>query len=187
MSQYSISPEDETPATEIDPTKLEQLMNDVKSKQNLTMAVLGGLIASIVSAIIWSIVTYATGYQIGFMAIGVGFLVGYAVNFFGKGITIPFGVVGASFSLFGCLLGNIFTTIIAAALQEKLPVSAILTVLVTTPSVIIEIMKDTFSPMDLLFYGIAVYEGYRFSFRKISEEEIDGLRKTQISPPTKQV
>jgi hypothetical protein len=33
-------------------------------------------------------------------------------------------------------------------------------------------MKDSFSPMELLFYGIAIYEGYNFSFRKITEEEI---------------
>jgi hypothetical protein len=26
-------------------------------------------------------------------------------------------------------------------------------------------MEAFFSPMDLLFYGIAIYEGYRFSFK----------------------
>ena len=26
-------------------------------------------------------------------------------------------------------------------------------------------MMATFSPMDLVFYGIAMYEGYKFSFR----------------------
>jgi hypothetical protein len=33
-------------------------------------------------------------------------------------------------------------------------------------------MATTFSPMDLLFYGIAVYEGFKLSFRKITHEEI---------------
>ncbi|HEX7014155.1 MAG TPA: hypothetical protein VF191_01505, partial [Cyclobacteriaceae bacterium] len=33
-------------------------------------------------------------------------------------------------------------------------------------------MMSTFSPIDLLFYGLAAYEGYRFSFRQISEAEI---------------
>ncbi len=36
----------------------------------------------------------------------------------------------------------------------------------------------TFQPMDLLFYAIAVYEGYRFSFVQISEEQIAGLIKS---------
>jgi hypothetical protein len=36
-------------------------------------------------------------------------------------------------------------------------------------------MTATFSVMDLLFYGIAIYEGYRFAFRKIRPEELQGL------------
>src|SRR6188768_4259461 len=111
MSFQSVTPENETPesAGGIDPTRLEQLMNEIKSKQSLSMAVLGGLIASLVAALLWAIITYVTHFQIGFMAIGVGFLVGFAVNYFGKGITTTFGIVGAAFSLFGCIFGNILT------------------------------------------------------------------------------
>jgi hypothetical protein len=36
-------------------------------------------------------------------------------------------------------------------------------------------MKNTFSPMDILFYGIAVYEGYRLSFREISDKDLDQM------------
>jgi len=32
---------------------------------------------------------------------------------------------------------------------------------------ILIIFEDSFSPIDLVFYGIAVYEGYKFAFRKI--------------------
>lgn len=34
------------------------------------------------------------------------------------------------------------------------------------------VMVATFSPMDLLFYGIAVYEGYKLSFRRVSPEDM---------------
>lgn len=37
--------------------------------------------------------------------------------------------------------------------------------------------------MDLLFHAIAVYEGYRFSFRTISEEELASLIKTPAETP----
>src|SRR5215218_2350350 len=114
MSFQSVTPENETSSAEIDNSKLEQLINEIKSRQSLPMAILGGLIASLVAALLWAVITYATKYQIGFMAIGVGFLVGYAVNYFGKGITTTFGVVGAVLSLFGCIIGNILTTIIFA-------------------------------------------------------------------------
>lgn len=35
-----------------------------------------------------------------------------------------------------------------------------------------ELMAETFSPMDLLFYGIALYQGYKMSFRHITQEEL---------------
>lgn len=183
MSFQSITPENETQNAGVETAKLEQLMIDLKSKQSLSLAVLGGLIASILAALLWAVITYATKFQIGFMAIGVGFLVGFAVNFFGRGITTAFGVVGAAFSLFGCLLGNILTTIIAASFEEGVPFSAILTAFLTDPTIVGMILKETFSPIDLLFYAIAVYEGYRFSFYQISEEDIAGLRKPQNPPP----
>jgi hypothetical protein len=183
MSFQSVTPEDENRSAGIDAAKVEQLMNEIKSRQSLGMAILGGLIASIVAALLWAVITYATKFQIGFMAIGVGFLVGYAVNYFGKGVTNAFGVVGAVFSLFGCLLGNILTAIIAASLQDGISVLAILVAFLTNPTIVLEILKETFSPIDLLFYGIAVYEGYRFSFRQITEEEIAGMQRSQTPPP----
>ena len=184
MSEYSITPEGEAASqdnAEVDVVKLERLMQDMKSKQNLPFAIAAGLIASVIAAFIWATVTYITNYQIGFMAIGVGFLVGYAVNFFGKGLTVTFGIVGAVFSLIGCLLGNLLMTIIAASRLEDSSTAMVMTVLLTSPGIILEIMKETFSPIDLLFYAIAVYEGYRFSIRQISEEELASVQKTPIS------
>ncbi len=182
MSFQSVTPENEASDNQIDQLKAAKFFADLKSEQSLPMAILGGLIASLVAAALWGVISYATKFQIGFMAIGVGFLVGYAVKFFGKGMTAVFGIIGAVFSLFGCLLGNILTTIIAASFEESVPVSTILTAFLTSPTIIIEILKATFSPIDLLFYGIAVYEGYRFSFRQVSEEEMTSLRKIQVPP-----
>jgi len=39
------------------------------------------------------------------------------------------------------------------------------------PELAAALLQSGFSPMDLLFYGIAAYEGYRFSFRRITAEE----------------
>ncbi len=133
--------------------------------QSILLAIVGGILSSIVAAAIWAAITYFTGYKIGIVAIGIGFLVGFAVNFLGKGKTIPFGIVGAFFALFGCVLGNLFTAVIAAALLDKVPVLNIALAFLTSPGVVFEIMKETFSPMDLLFYAIAIYEGFKFSFR----------------------
>ena len=41
----------------------------------------------------------------------------------------------------------------------------------------LEILTETFSLFDLLFYGIAVYEGYRFSMRQLTDAELQSLTK----------
>ena len=84
---------------------------------NLPLGALAGLGAAIAGAAIWAAITAATEYQIGWMAIGVGFLVGFAVRVVGKGSEASFGVVGAVLALLGCLLGNLLTLAWFAAQQ----------------------------------------------------------------------
>jgi hypothetical protein len=43
--------------------------------------------------------------------------------------------------------------------------------------VAIEIMKYTFSPIDLVFYGLALYYGYKFSFRQLTESELKNITR----------
>jgi len=31
------------------------------------------------------------------------------------------------------------------------------------------VMKDTFQPMDILFYGLAIYEGFKLSIVRVDE------------------
>lgn len=174
---YSISPESEESAeSRIDPAKLEQLMREKHAEQSLPLAILAGLAASIIAAVIWAAITYATNFQIGFMAIGVGFLVGYTVNYFGKGFSVSFGIVGASFALFGCLAGNLLTSFIALSQLEESSAAIVLFAFLASPGIIVDIMKETFSPIDLLFYAIAIYEGYKLSFNNPSEEELANIQ-----------
>ncbi len=111
-------------------------------------------------------ITVATGWQIGFVAVGVGFLVGYAVSYLGKGITPVFGYMGAGLALLGVVFGKYLTMVALLANAAELGYIEIFT---TVPfDVIKELVINNFSPIDLLFYGIAVYEGYKLSFTDLS-------------------
>lgn len=133
----------------------------VEQSGNLALGALGGLIAAAVGACIWAAITLVTGYQIGFMAIGVGFLVGMAVRYLGRGSSPAFGVVGAALALAGCLAGNLFTIIGFVIREQGISFSQALHVL--EPSTAINALVETGGPIDLLFYGIAIYEGFRLS------------------------
>ncbi len=131
------------------------------SSGKIANAIVGGMVAAIVGAILWAAVTVATGFQIGYMAIGVGFLVGYAMRFFGGGGNQIYGVAGAILALLGSALGNVLSGIGLFANQEGIAITEALGFL--NPSVAVELLTSTTGPMDLLFYGLAVYFGYRYS------------------------
>lgn len=71
----------------------------LKAEQNFPMAVLGGVLASIICVFIWAIITVATKYQISYMAMGVGVAVGFTIQKFGKGLTPVYGILGAGLDL----------------------------------------------------------------------------------------
>lgn len=132
-------------------------------KPNLALALVAGIAAAIVGAIAWAIVTVTTEYQIGYMAIGVGLLVGFAVRL-GHGRDKIFALTGAVLALIGCLLGNFLSMVGFAAKSENVGFLHALSAInfANVPNVMI----SNFDVMDLVFYAIAVYEGYRFSVKQ---------------------
>jgi hypothetical protein len=127
----------------------------------LILAAVAGAVSAGVGAAIWAAVTVATKYQIGWMAVGVGFLVGLAVRKAANGGSQQCAVIAAAFALFGCALGNLLSACGFLAQQESVGFVDVLTHL--NPDIAIRLMQATFSPMDVLFYGIAVYEAFKLS------------------------
>ncbi|HKY32041.1 MAG TPA: hypothetical protein VJV23_05845 [Candidatus Polarisedimenticolia bacterium] len=150
----------------------DRAMERLRGEQNLMLGIAGGAAAALAGAAAWAGVTVGTGYQIGWMAVGVGFLVGVTVRALGKGVDQSFGLSGALLSLLGCAAGNLFAMCGLLAQQEGVPFVQVVSQL--TPGMARELMTLSFSPMDLLFYGIAVYEGYKFSIRPITTEDMAG-------------
>jgi len=174
MNQATMTPQTEQPTSnEIDALKLQRFRQNVREKQNFSAGLFAGLLAAVVGALLWALITDLTHYQIGWMAVGIGLLVGYAVRHFGQGIDMTFGIMGALLALTGCMVGNLLSICMMLAEQQGVNITQVLGQL--TPGSTLHLMTATFNPMDLLFYGIAVYEGYRFSFRRITPQEVAGL------------
>ena len=161
----------------VDPQQMEQLIQQLKQEQNLALGAIAGFIAMALGAALWATITVIANYQIGYMAIGIGVLVGFANRYFGKGIEAIYGYIGAGFSLIGCLIGNLLTVCVFAAKEASVPLSQV--ILHLTPSIVVELFKAMFQPMDLLFYGLAIYAGYHYSIRKITQAELEKIQKTQ--------
>ena len=129
------------------------------------MAIAAGALVGIVGAVLWAAITAATNYQIGYMALAIGAGVGFAVRYGGKGIDPVFGFAGAGLAILSCVLGNFLSVMVVLADSEGMGYVEIL--LAFDYSYFFDLMAETFSPMDLLFYGIAGWEGYKFAFRVV--------------------
>lgn len=148
-------------------------MDRLRLEQNVPVGMSAGIIAGLVGALLWAAVSVTTGYQIGYMAIGVGAIVGFAIRYFGKGIDPIFGFGGAVIAVVACALGNFFSTVGFVAQENGIGYIEVLSWFDAETVAII--MQETFSLMDLFFYGLAGYEGYKFAFRQLSEEDIAEL------------
>jgi hypothetical protein len=159
------------PPAPVRPAKVGPLAGGLRAKQNFPLALAGGLTVAVVGAMLWALITVMTNYQVGWMAVGVGFFVGGMVRMLGRGVDRSFGYLGAALSLVGCLLGNLLSLCAVIAGQEGVSLLAVLTHIGSNPIMIPAALLATFHSLDLLFYGIAVYEGYRFSFRQTADAE----------------
>ncbi len=135
---------------------------EMLAEENLPKGVLCAVVACIVGAVAWGLISVSTGRQIGVMPIAIGFMVGFAMRQ-GKGIRPIFGITGAALSLVSCILGD-FLSIIGYISQDY-DMGYFQVLAGVDYGEIFSILLKNVMSMTALFYGFALYEGYKFSFR----------------------
>lgn len=127
-----------------------------------------GAAAAVLGAVLWAVVVQVTGYKIGFAAIGIGFLVGMAIaTAAGPSRLLP--PAGAGLALVGCLLGDAFADAYQVAQEFDVSTFTVLRDMATDPALTAEIFKVGFAPMDLLFWAIAAYQGFKLPAARIGQ------------------
>jgi hypothetical protein len=159
------------PEFQISEQDAERALDVFRQEQNLVVGSMAGLVAAVSGAAVWAGVTVVTEYQIGWMAVGLGFLVGIAIRTMGRGIDQVFGVVGAVMALVGCVLGNVFTIAWYISAQTGSSLMSVLTQL--DMELMIDLITESFQVMDILFYGLALYFGYKYAFRQLTSDDFN--------------
>ncbi len=76
----------------------------------LLAAIAGGALAAVAGGLVWGVVVGMTGWEIGYMAWGMGALAGFSILFFAKGHRgKPLQVVAVASAFLGILIGKYFT------------------------------------------------------------------------------
>jgi hypothetical protein len=149
------------------------LIERIRSKQNFALGAVGGIVGASLGALAWASVSAATGYSIGYVAVGIGWLVGYGVRTLGGGMSKSYGYLGAALSLAGCVAGNFGALVAGDAKASNIPLGTLLSGL--DPGSVFHAMTANFDVMDVLFYGISLYFGYKYSIRRLTKDEIAAL------------
>ncbi len=145
---------------EPDTTPLSGLENQQR-KQNLPLGILGGLLGGILGAVLWAAISYFTDYQIGWIAVAVGFLVGFGVSRLGHGVDLKFAIAGAIIAFVSVVVGNFLVAI--GILARYWDVSYFEALRIFNYAMTLQLLIETFSPIDILFYALAIVAGFRFS------------------------
>lgn len=77
---------------------------------SLLPAILGGGLAAVAGGLIWGLITITTGYEIGWVAWGVGLLAGWGVVMFARGRKgMPLQIVAVGAAILGVVIGKYIT------------------------------------------------------------------------------
>ena len=131
---------------------------------NLALGLGAGIVAALLGAALWMGITVVTGLHIGYVALGVGALVGYAVRVAGKGHTPVFGVMGGVLTLIGCLLGQMGAEVELAAKQASVGFFDVISSVGLSP--LLSAMFAGTGPITYFIYAIGIYEGYKLSINR---------------------
>lgn len=157
----------------------QRYLQNIRDNQNVMLGILGGAAGALLGAVVWAIVAAYAHLNIGFIAILVGFSAGYGVRYLGKGIDRQFGIVGAVCAAVGVAAGNILATSIATANHYNTKVLSVI------GSLNLDIMKEMliadFSPIDLFFYGIALWAGYKYAIRIVKPEDAKSFTGSPVA------
>ena len=140
-------------------------INEKYKQQNFKLAIITGVFASIVTALLWSFISINIEEQYGVFSIAVGYVVGNTIQLFGKGLLIKYSILGAILSLFGSVLGN--AIILLNILNTSNEYSLLELVSLLFSENFYYIFGVTTSKIDIVFYILSAIFGYKYSRIKI--------------------
>jgi hypothetical protein len=135
-------------------------------------AIVGGLVGSMIGAVLWWGLIRVSGYELGLVAIGVGILSGLGVVR-GGGRSSTNQIIGAVCGLAGILIGRVlfyyfgFDEMQAEGLAREHHATIEMARMrihlahETGELTLGTYMKNTMQAMDIVFFGIGMFEGWR--------------------------
>ena len=100
---------------------------------------------------------------------GVGVLVGFTIQYLGRGIESKFTVLASILAVVGCILGNVFTALILTARAARATAGEVLSEV--TFGSLVDYAVSTFQLIDIVYWALAIWAASYFAKRPLTREQ----------------
>lgn len=142
----------------------EKAFKEETQNPNMAMAAVLGGIAALAAGVAWYLLSVVTGYQIGYVAIGVGFIIGHAVIWgSGKKRGSSLQIMSAIITVLTLLISQYFLVLYYArkyVFEHKTEFPGYNGEWFFISPFNPEFIQSMFSPIGLLIWGIGIYFAY---------------------------
>jgi|WetSurMetagenome_2_1015567.scaffolds.fasta_scaffold568469_1 hypothetical protein len=170
MEEKKTAPQKDSPEASLNfeikedgPAKYRELM---RKSQKMTLGILGGIAGAIIGNMVW-IGIFLAGYKIDFLALCVGFFIGYSVRFLGKAVEPKFGYVAGGIAFFNTLIAYFIIACLLFSKVNHISFFAVFTHMNLTTAMFL--LKGVVGFLEVLFIGGATGLAYFYSFKKLKE------------------
>lgn len=155
--------------------KFDAYAAETRGKAKHGLAGILAPIASFLGASVWAFISYAGHAQIGYMAIGVGVLVGGAIRLFCNPVGKSFAITAMIYAFFGVLLGNLWTIGLFATEGMGLSFFQLINGMNYLEALKFHLMH--FDGADIAFYGLSLGAAFRLAYFRLKFDELDFMLK----------
>lgn len=140
----------------------DAMIESLNSNSSNVKSILLGLLMGIIGAVLWGIIVKISGYSLGIVAIGVGYMVSQGFIWGGRSTKMSMGIAAGVIALLSIFLGNIITVLMF--LGEYWGLTFADTVANVYLHKLPELVISNMEAMDIVFYFIAISTAFRRSY-----------------------
>ena len=137
-----------------------QLEPEPGERDRVVRAVVLGVLAALAGAALWVAVGAASKHEIGFVAVGVGFLVSVSMSRV-RSTWRRLPIVAAAIALVAVVVGDFVLDVVLQAQYESVGFGDAFSAVATDLTLAKDLFSAYFSPIDLLFWFLAASVAYR--------------------------
>jgi hypothetical protein len=156
-----------------------------RASGGLALGVAVGTLAALAGAVLWTVLVVVTGYELGLASVAIGFLVGQAIAST-RSTHRALPAIGALLALSGCLIGNVLTDAHFFGQVSGWGTFEALTKMISHPDLGRQVLDAGFEPIDVVFWAIAAYEGYKLTARGIIRQTAQRIPPVGVAVPSPQ-